>query len=47
MIQTDKILLDFLRQKKKRRKAKQADESKQNKQMSAWQSSLNTARFFS
>ena len=26
MIQTYKILLDFLRQKKKRRKAKQADE---------------------
>ena len=40
MIQTDKILLDFLRQKKKKG-------AKQNKQMSAWQSSLNTARFFS
>ena len=39
MIQTDKILLDFLRQKRKG--------AKQNKQMSAWQSSLNTARFFS
>ena len=39
MIQTDKILLDFLRQKEKG--------AKQNNQMSAWQSSLNTARFFS